>query len=245
MFPDEGSIRWFAQGNDPQPWVNDKQELVLTQDKKITWITQKSFGRNNTQHLHQNGHHHGSQAWIKPVKVKENVKRRKQKSSLTFLPTWVFTVSSKKTRKNQRVTGRSQATEPYFWGGTWLGVYKDSKKTKLAYDFVKMMTQDEAFLTDWAKETGDVLAYKPVTEKIKTDFKDEFSADRTTMSSSLIKQIRSHQGSSRSMTNSSIHCTVHRSWNTSKVKKSKTKHLLIYKKVKNAYPDVKYRNKGE
>lgn len=34
MFPDEGSIRWFVQGNDPQPWVNDKQELVLTDARK-------------------------------------------------------------------------------------------------------------------------------------------------------------------------------------------------------------------
>ena len=39
---------------------------------------------------------------------------------------------------------------PYQWGGTWLGVLKDSAKMELAKKFIEFATLDEENLTNWA-----------------------------------------------------------------------------------------------
>lgn len=107
--------------------------------------------------------------------MKENGKEKETEVFSYVLPTWglhsVLKTNVKESAGDWAVTN---GPSPYFWGGTWLGVYHKSENKELAYDFVKMMTQDDEFLTEWAKETGDVLAYQPVTNKIKDDFSSEF-----------------------------------------------------------------------
>lgn len=39
---------------------------------------------------------------------------------------------------------------PYQWGGTWLGVLKDSPNMELAMEFIRFATLDETNLTNWA-----------------------------------------------------------------------------------------------
>jgi hypothetical protein len=91
------------------------------------------------------------------------------------LPTWaldaVFNQSSNANAGDWAVTNGPSS---YFEGGTWLGVYEGSENKDLAFKFVEMMVHDEEFLTERAKETGDVLSYKPVTEAIKDDMSDDF-----------------------------------------------------------------------
>ncbi|MCA1054373.1 ABC transporter substrate-binding protein [Rossellomorea aquimaris] len=175
MFPDEGAIRWFAQGENPQPWVNDKGELKLT-DEKIKFLDHAKTLRENSYTALAG---EWSPSWFegmdKPIKVKENGKEKETQVFSYVLPTWglhsVLKTNVKETAGDWAVTS---GPSPYFWGGTWLGVYNKSENKELAYDFVKMMTQDDEFLTEWAKETGDVLAYNPVTNEIKDDFSSEF-----------------------------------------------------------------------
>ncbi|MCA1059960.1 extracellular solute-binding protein [Rossellomorea aquimaris] len=175
MFPDEGSIRWFAQGDNPQPWVNDKNELQLT-DQKIEYMdSAKKLRENSYTALAAEWSPSWFEAMDKPIKMKENGKEKETQVFSYVLPTWglhsVLKTNVKESAGDWAVTS---GPSPYFWGGTWLGVYNKSENKELAYDFVKMMTQDDEFLTDWAKETGDVLSYLPVTNKIKDDFSDEF-----------------------------------------------------------------------
>ncbi|WP_029332464.1 ABC transporter substrate-binding protein [Exiguobacterium oxidotolerans] len=241
MFPDEGSIRWFAQGNDPQAWVNDKQELVLTEDKKNYMDYAKELRTKQYTALAPEW----SPSWFagmdKPVKVKENGKETETEIFSYVLPTWgLHSVLKENAKKSAGDWAVTSGPSPYFWGGTWLGVYKDSKKQKLAYDFVKMMTQDEEFLTDWAKETGDVLAYTPVTDKIKTDFKDEFLGGQNNYEFFLDQAdqitpgiVTKYDQQLDTLYGASVMEYV-------QGKKSKDEALAeFYKKVKNAYPDVK------
>ncbi len=39
---------------------------------------------------------------------------------------------------------------PYQWGGTWLGVMKESTNMELAKEFIRFCTLDETNLTNWA-----------------------------------------------------------------------------------------------
>ncbi|QTC41417.1 ABC transporter substrate-binding protein [Bacillus sp. V3] len=175
MFPDEGAMRWFSQGDNPQPWVNDKGELQLTDQKKEFMDHAKTLRENSYTALAAEWSPSWFEGMDKPIKVKQDGKEKETQVFSYVLPTWglhsVLKTNVKETNGDWAVTS---GPSPYFWGGTWLGVYNKSENKELAYDFVKMMTQDDEFLTEWAKETGDVLAYNPVTNAIKDDFSSEF-----------------------------------------------------------------------
>ncbi|RWZ54576.1 carbohydrate ABC transporter substrate-binding protein [Halobacillus fulvus] len=178
LFPDEGAIRWFAKGEDPQPWVNENNELIMT-DAKLDYFDHAKKLRDNEYTAFAP---EWSPSWISgmdgPVGVNEEEAGESAEKTEVFayaLPTWglhsVLKLNAENTVGDWAVTN---GPSPYFWGGTWLGIYSGSEKKDLAWDFVQMMTHDEEFLTDWAKETGDVLSYLPVTEKIKGDFSEPF-----------------------------------------------------------------------
>ncbi|MDD5622180.1 MAG: extracellular solute-binding protein [Actinomycetota bacterium] len=58
----------------------------------------------------------------------------------------------------------------YFWGGTWLGIYKDSPVKDIAWEFVKYITTNKDFLKWDALTYGDYVSDLAVVEEIKDDF---------------------------------------------------------------------------
>lgn len=183
LFPDEGAVRWFAQGQNPQPWVNENDELIMSEGrlnhfdyaKELRELDLTAFAPewSPAWFAAMNGPINYNAGWDA---VEENASNEVEVFAYA-LPTWglhsVLKTNATETAGDWAVTS---GPNPYFWGGTWLGIYSDSKQKELAWEFVKMMTHDEEFLTDWALETGDVLSYLPVTEKIKDDFSDDFLA---------------------------------------------------------------------
>lgn len=181
LFPDEGAVRWFAQGTDPQPWVNENNELIMSEGRMNHFDYAKELRDKDLTAFAPEW----SPAWFAamdgPINYNagwDEIDKDAPSEVEVFaysLPTWglhsVLKVNTEKTSGDWAVTN---GPNPYFWGGTWLGIYSDSDKKELAWEFIKMMTHDKEFLTDWAKETGDVLSYLPVTEEIKDDFSDEF-----------------------------------------------------------------------
>ena len=241
MFPDEGSIRWFSQGDNPQPWVNDKNELQLT-DEKIEYMdSAKKLRENNYTALAAEWSPSWFEAMDKPIKMKENGKEKETQVFSYVLPTWglhsVLKTNVKETAGDWAVTS---GPSPYFWGGTWLGVYNKSENKELAYKFVKMMTQDDEFLTDWAKETGDVLSYLPVTNKIKDDFSDEFLGGQNNYQFFLeqAKEIEPGIVTKYDQQLDTFYGNAVQQYVDGK--KSKDDAIKeFYKKVQNAYPDIK------
>ncbi|AZB41109.1 carbohydrate ABC transporter substrate-binding protein [Bacillus sp. FJAT-42376] len=245
MFPDEGAIRWFAQGDAPEPWVNDKKELTLT-DRKIEFM-------DYAKELKKNGYTANAAEWSpswfesmdKAVKVKENGKTVETNVFSYVLPTWglhsVLKTNVKKSTGDWAVTS---GPSPYFWGGSWLGVYSKSKNKELAYDFVKMMTQDKDFLKGWAKETGDVLSYLPVTDEIKGDFKDEFLGGQNNYQFFLDQAHNIKPGivTKYDQQLDTLYGNAVKEYTDGK--KSKDQAIKeFYMKAKNAYPDLTVPNK--
>ncbi len=62
----------------------------------------------------------------------------------------------------------------YSWGGTWIGINRNSKEKDKAWQAVKFFGTDPVFLESWAKETGDFVANLDVVRKIKDDFAEPF-----------------------------------------------------------------------
>ena len=122
-----------------------------------------------------------------------------------FLPTWglpyVLAPNAKSADGSSDTSGDWGVITgplPYQWGGTWLGVLKDSAKLDLAKKFIEFATLDQENLTNWAtgvytneylkaidptvpddqmQAPGDFVSSQVVVEKIIPSFDDsELSA---------------------------------------------------------------------
>ncbi|SIN87769.1 ABC-type glycerol-3-phosphate transport system, substrate-binding protein [Carnobacterium alterfunditum] len=193
LFPDEGSISKFTSfatgGSDPQPWVNEDNELVVT-DERLSYFDYAKTLRDEqytalapawspSWYESFNGPINYNMGWEELEGEAATAAEAEANSQIEVfsvaLPTWaldaVFKQSSNANAGDWAVTNGPSS---YFEGGTWLGVYEGSENKDLAFKFVEMMVHDEEFLTERALETGDVLSYKPVTEAIKDDMSDDF-----------------------------------------------------------------------
>lgn len=93
-----------------------------------------------------------------------------------FLPTWglpyVLAPNAKSADGSSDTSGDWGVISgplPYQWGGTWLGVMKDSSKMDLAKEFVRFATLDQENLTNWATGvyTNDYL--KAIDPQVPAD----------------------------------------------------------------------------
>jgi multiple sugar transport system substrate-binding protein len=94
-----------------------------------------------------------------------------------ILPTWgQHYVIRPNAKNNVGDWGLCSGPTPYFWGGTWLGIYEGSQNKEEAWRFVKFVTLDRHIQEWWAKETGDFISNKVIVEKIKKYFSDPLLA---------------------------------------------------------------------
>lgn len=65
---------------------------------------------------------------------------------------------------------------PYSWGGTWIGINRNSRQKDLAWAFVEFVGSNPQFHEQWARSTGDFVSNMEVLNRIKGDFSDPFLA---------------------------------------------------------------------
>jgi len=97
-----------------------------------------------------------------------------------ILPTWGLHYVLKPNAGEAMIGHYGLATPPdsYYWGGTWIGIYKDAAADPkaVAWAFIKMFCIDDEYMEYYAKKTGDFLSNLKVVEKIKDEFSDDFLA---------------------------------------------------------------------
>ncbi|SDC24218.1 ABC-type glycerol-3-phosphate transport system, substrate-binding protein [Pelagirhabdus alkalitolerans] len=183
LFPDEGSIAPYTNGANPQPWVNENDELIMT-DERMTYFDYAKTLRDEQYTALAPA---WSPAWFAsftgPISYNvgwDELDEDEEQTDETevfavSLPTWglhsVLEVEAQETAGDWAVTN---GPTPYFEGGTWIGMYKDSENHELAFEFIQMLVNDEEFLTEWVSETGDVLSYYPVMDEIGEDYSNDF-----------------------------------------------------------------------
>lgn len=75
-----------------------------------------------------------------------------------MLPTWGFAfVLGVDAPKETGNYGFVKAPTPYYWGGTWLGISKNSTEKDNSWQFVKYLTTNTDFMTAQAKDKGDFM----------------------------------------------------------------------------------------
>lgn len=247
ILPDEGALRWFAKGSDPKPWINDKKELQLTQAQLDFMDYQKKLRDNEYTAMAPEW----SPSWFasmqRPVPFNggwdelENINSNKEVEVFGYaLPTWGLHFVIKPNAENTAGDwGLTAGPSPYFWGGTWIGIYSGSENKGAAWEFVKMMTHDEEFLNWWYEETGDLLSYKPITDKVKDSASDEFLKGQNHYKFFLKEAEKIESGIVTKYDQG-----IDQIWGNmviEYVEGKKTKEEAItefYKQVKNAYPEI-------
>jgi multiple sugar transport system substrate-binding protein len=103
----------------------------------------------------------------------ENMNEPEPEIMCYILPTWgLHYVIKPNARDTMGDWGLCEGPAVYFWGGTWVGIYRDCVQKKLAWEFIKFMTLDRDSQKWWAIETGDFVSNRTVIDRIKRDFAD-------------------------------------------------------------------------
>jgi len=62
----------------------------------------------------------------------------------------------------------------YYWGGTWIAAYKGTKNPNAAKEMIKYLATDDAYLEQYAKQSGDTVGNLNVQNKIKDSFAEPY-----------------------------------------------------------------------
>lgn len=135
-----------------------------------------------------------------------------------------------------------EAPTPYYWGGTWLGIYKDSKKKDLAWTFVKYITTNTDYLKEYAKDSGDFVNNTKVQEEISNSDlgKNEFLAGQNVYSSyfELVKSVNGKTLTQYDEVLNVLWGEIVEEYVSGKI--SKEQVIAKFKEeVKNKYPEIK------
>lgn len=178
LFPDTGAFRHFTNP-DQIPWVDADNNLQIP-DTKVDFF-------DYSKKLKEDGFTADAAEWTPawfggmygPITVGETAEETQV--FCYALPTWglhyVLKTAQPEGAEGNPLSGDfavASGPNSYFWGGTWLGVYKDSEKKDLAFEFVRLMAHDEEFLSGWLAETGDVTSILSIQETYAADFSEPF-----------------------------------------------------------------------
>ncbi len=196
MVASNGDFMNLFYANREQPWVVDD---TLTVDPMVDKMveTVKIF-RDNGYEAKATQWQEGWFAGMNDT-LKDAAGNPKQIFSY-FLPTWglPYVLAPNATSSDGASTTVGDwavitGPLPYQWGGTWLGVMKDTAQMDLAKEFVRFCTLDEENLTNWAtgvytneylkaidpavpndqyQAAGDFVGSQVVVEKITAGFDD-------------------------------------------------------------------------
>src|SRR5574340_756324 len=153
MVASNGDFMNLFYANREQPWVVDG---TLTVDPMVDKMveTVKAF-RDNGYEAKATQWQEGWFAGMNDTLT--DAEGNPKKIFSYFLPTWglpyVLAPNATSADGSSTTVGDWAVITgplPYQWGGTWLGVMKDTKQMELAKEFVRFCTLDEQNLTNWA-----------------------------------------------------------------------------------------------
>lgn len=179
IYSDTGNLRWFVYGTDPKPWVKDNK-LMMTQDRLNYFDSAVQLYQEKlvafapewsaAWYASMNGPIPMDAEWQELAEIDKNAE--KTEVFAYSLPTWGTLILRDNAKDTAGKFGVTTAPNPYFAGGTFVGISSYSKNKEAAWDFLKFCTLDEEVAQWWIdKSNGDVVALKSVLEANK-DFEN-------------------------------------------------------------------------
>lgn len=164
IIPGYADYSWYPLSARKSSFISDKNEFVIDPTLVEFFDTAKILREEDlTEKIAQ-----WSPPWFEGMKAGSNIFGY-------VLPTWgLHYVLKANAPDSSGDWGLTNGPSSYFWGGTWLGVYANSKNKEAAWKFVHMMTLDHETLKWWATLTGDFVGNQVVFEEIKGTFSDPY-----------------------------------------------------------------------
>ncbi len=147
LFPSWEEMKKVALGGRSKGWVVDGK---LNIDQKVIDLIE--FSKTMRDNKYESGFDAFQPGWASAIAADEQ-------AMCWAVPTWgvPWIIGSNDTKaKNGGRWSICNAATPYFWGGTWYGIYDKSENKDLAWEFIKWWTSDKQHLSDWNKQTGDI-----------------------------------------------------------------------------------------
>lgn len=147
LFPGWEDLIQIYLGGRKDPWI--KGNKLVIDPKMIDLI---DFAKKLKDNGYEKELKQWDPAWAASIADNE--------TALAYcIPTWgipyIIASNDRKAVDGGR-WGIVKGSYPYFWGGTWYGVYSKSQKKDLAWEFVKWFTTDKEQLKSWNSRTGDI-----------------------------------------------------------------------------------------
>jgi len=195
LFPNDDSIRWFAQGEDPESWLGEdtliNPERLETEEIYMETL-REMYGENIENSLTANVGEWSPQWYQGMGNSFDSAAGDTYQTMAYSLPTWgLFHVLSpnvemvdadgntcdsdelSEEEMNACVPkgnwGMASGPNSYFWGGTYLNIYKGSELKEPSYDFVSSMLFDTDRMAERAAN-ADVYARKSIMDTVASEY---------------------------------------------------------------------------
>ncbi len=166
MFPGIGeTIYRIFYSSRKTPWVNTGNEFAI--DNQL--LDYMRIGKE----IRDNGYDAKLDDWSGPWFDAMNTPPGEAKVFVYGWPTWGLQFVMNGQDKSSGDWAVTAPPDPFFWGGTWVGIYRDSPNKALAWEFIKMLTQDKEWMEAYALKAGEFMSNRVIMEKIK----DNYSSD--------------------------------------------------------------------
>ncbi len=119
-----------------------------------------------------------SEGWY--AGMKDTLKDEKGNDVEVFcylLPTWGLHYTLKPNAEGSSADNdwaMCKGPANYYWGGTWIGAYKNTKNPELAKEMIKYLVSDDKYLTEYVLKSGDVVGNINVQNAVKDDYTEPF-----------------------------------------------------------------------
>jgi len=130
--------------------------------------------------MHDRGYDGGvgqwSEGWFAGMKDSlRNERGNNIKVFCYFFPQWGLQyVLKTNTWETSGDWAMCQGPAKYYWGGTWLAAYKNSKNSKAAKKLIKYLVSDDSFCKAYARESGDFLCNTNAQDAVKGNYSEPF-----------------------------------------------------------------------
>lgn len=117
-----------------------------------------------------------SEAWFDGMKDRMTDSNGKPAEVFCYLfPGWGLHYVLKQTaRDTSGDWAMIEGPSPYFWGGSWVGIYNGTEKAEQARAFLRYMVIDNTFAAGWAEYSGDFISNRETAAKIKKSYSEPY-----------------------------------------------------------------------
>jgi ABC-type glycerol-3-phosphate transport system substrate-binding protein len=154
-----------------QPWIVNGRLIIDPAVEKYMDICKSLYENRLEGRVGQ-----WSEGWFAGMKGELRDENGKYLETFSyFLPTWglhyVLKTNAPSTSGDWAMI---PGPAPYYWGGTWVGAWKNSQNPGAAKEFIRYLTTDNGFLVSWAKETSDFVTNTEVVNRIRNNYNEHY-----------------------------------------------------------------------